>query len=36
VTGIPSLAVAGKYVLTVNARTIGNADALLARAEAGR
>jgi protein dithiol oxidoreductase (disulfide-forming) len=36
VTGIPSLAVGGKYLLTVNARTIGNADALLARAEAGR
>jgi len=35
-TGTPSLAIDGRYLLTVDARTIGKADALLTRATAGR
>ena len=32
VTGVPMLAIGGKYLLNVQARTIGNADVFLARA----
>ena len=34
-TGTPSLGIGGRYLLVVDARTIGNADVLLARALAG-
>ncbi len=36
VTATPSLGIGGKYVVVVDARTLGNADALLARAVAGK
>ena len=36
VTGVPMLAVGGKYLLNVDARSIGNADLFLARVAAGK
>jgi len=36
VTATPSLAIGGKYLSTVDARTIGNADASPARAPTGQ
>lgn len=36
VTGVPALAIGGKYLLTVDARSIGNADLFLARVASGK
>jgi thiol:disulfide interchange protein DsbA len=36
VTGVPTLAIGGKYLLTIDAKSIGNADVMLARVAAGK
>ena len=36
VTGVPMLGIGGKYLINVDARSIGNADIFLARVIAGK